>query len=214
MKRNILGGGEVCRRKPAMASFLCSRRSSHLPEKCLGLTILDLTIFGFDNIGFDNIGFDYMAIGKFAINNIGLHIIAIGNIGIGRQSFHSFQNLSFENKVAGISMTENWIYCFCKSSFLRILLKQDTALLSHCPCVRSCVTGVTSQLFSIIWWFRAWKPCIFWKHVILAISVHEPNPLGPCRPTPWPPGTLQAYPLTPWDPVGLSLDPLGPWRPS
>ena len=87
MKRNILGGGEVCRRKPAMASFLCSRRSSHLPEKCLGLTILDLTIFGFDNIGFDNIGFDYMAIGKFAINNIGLHIIANGNIGIGRQSY-------------------------------------------------------------------------------------------------------------------------------
>ena len=84
-----------------MASFLCSRRSSHLPEKCLGLTILDLTIFGFDNIGFDN-----MAIGKFAINNIGLHIIAIGNIGIVEQSFHSFQNLSFENKVAGISMTD------------------------------------------------------------------------------------------------------------
>ena len=45
----------------------------------------------------------------------------------------------------------------------------------HCSSVRSCVTGVTSQLFSIIWWFRAWKPCIFWQHVILARSVHEPN---------------------------------------
>ena len=60
-------------------------------------------------------------------------------------------------------------------------------------------TGMTSQLFSIIWWFRAWKPCIFWKHIILAISVHEPNPQGPCRPTPWPLGTLQAYRLTAWN---------------
>ena len=64
------------------------------------------------------------------------------------------------------------------AAILRILLKQNTD------------TGVTSQLFSIIWWFGAWKPFIFWKHVILAISVHEPNPLGPCKPTPWPPGTL------------------------
>ena len=63
----------------------------------------------------------------------------------------------------------------------------QTALLST---FRMLVAGVTSQLFSIIWWFRAWKQCIFWKHVILAISVHQPNPLGPCRPTPWPPGTL------------------------
>ena len=30
----------------------------------------------------------------------------------------------------------------------------------------SCVTGVTSRLFSIIWWFRPWKPYIFWTHVI------------------------------------------------
>ena len=74
---------------------------------------------------------------------------------------------------------------------LRMLLKQNTALLSTVhPSVHLSVTGVTSQLFSIIWWFRAWKPCIFWKHVILAISIHEPNPLGPSKPTPWPPGTL------------------------
>ena len=38
------------------------------------------------------------------------------------------------------------------------------------------------------------------------------DPLEPCRPTPWPPGTLQAYPLTPWDPAGLPLYPLGPCR--
>ena len=37
------------------------------------------------------------------------------------------------------------------------------------------------------------------------------DPLGSCRPTTWPPGTLQAYPLTPWDPVGLPLDPLERW---
>ena len=35
------------------------------------------------------------------------------------------------------------------------------------------------------------------------------DPLGPCRPIPWPHGTLQAYPLTPWNPVGLPLEPLG-----
>ena len=46
---------------------------------------------------------------------------------------------------------------------LRTLLKQNTALLSI---LRQSVTGVTSQLFSIIWWFRAWKPYIFWKHII------------------------------------------------
>ena len=27
------------------------------------------------------------------------------------------------------------------------------------------------------------------------------DPLGLCRPTPGPPGTLKAYPLTPWDPL-------------
>ena len=78
------------------------------------------------------------------------------------------------------------------AAILRILLKQNTD------------TGVTSQLFSIIWWFRA--------------SIHEPNPWdpvilpidprGPSKPTPWPPGNLSAYPSTHWDPVGLT-----PWPP-
>ena len=46
-------------------------------------------------------------------------------------------------------------------------------------CVCLC-TGVTSQLFSIIWWFGAWKPYIFWKHFIQADhSDHL---------TTWPPG--------------------------
>ena len=77
------------------------------------------------------------------------------------------------------------LLCALQGGFLRIQLKLNTALLSTVrPSVCSCVTGVTSQLFSIIWWFSAWKPFIFWSHVILAISVHEPSPLGPCRPTP------------------------------
>ena len=32
--------------------------------------------------------------------------------------------------------------------------------------VRSSVTGVTSQLSLIIWWFRPWKPYIFSMHII------------------------------------------------
>ena len=81
-------------------------RDGFLPLQPAELT-LAREMLGLDNIGFDNIWIDKFAIGKFAINKIGLHIIAIGNIGIVEQSFHSFQNLSFENKVAGISMTEN-----------------------------------------------------------------------------------------------------------
>ena len=40
------------------------------------------------------------------------------------------------------------------------------------------------------------------------------DPLGPCRPSPSPPGTLKAYHLTPWDLVGLPLEPLGPCKPT
>ena len=47
----------------------------------------------------------------------------------------------------------------------------DPAQTEYCPTFHcsslSWHTGMTSQLFSIIWWFRAWKPCIFWKYVIL-----------------------------------------------
>ena len=48
--------------------------------------------------------------------------------------------------------------------------------------------------------------------IVLPLAPWDPvgiplNPLGPSRPTPLPPGTLEAYPLTPWDPRGLSLDP-------
>ena len=127
--------------------------------------------------------------------------------------------------------------CHWNHQFLSALFEDSSQIeycsIFHCSSVCPC-TGVTSQLFSIIWWFRAWKPCIFWKHVIPAIFVHEPNPLGPSRPTPWPwdplglpldpqgpskptpwpPVTLSAYPLTPWDPVGLPLDPLGPSKPT
>ena len=47
---------------------------------------------------------------------------------------------------------------------LRIQLKLNTALLSHCPCVRSCVTGVTSHISHIYKGINAMliiKPYIF-----------------------------------------------------
>ena len=42
----------------------------------------------------------------------------------------------------------------------------DSAQTDLLSTFRLLVAGVTSQLFSIIWWFRAWKPYIFWKHII------------------------------------------------
>ena len=52
--------------------------------------------------------------------------------------------------------------------FLRFLVQQNTALFSTFlrSSVRSSVTGVTYQLFSIFWRFIPWKPYIFWMHII------------------------------------------------
>ena len=47
-----------------------------------------------------------------------------------------------------------WVFCSN-----RILLFPLSVCLS---------VSVTSLLFSIIWWFRAWKPYILWKHIIQA----------------------------------------------
>ena len=61
-------------------------------------------------------------------------------------------------------------------------------------CVCLC-TGVTSQLFSIIW-CRAWKPYIFWKHIIQADHPDHSYHL-----TIWPPDHLTIWPpdhLTTW----------------
>ena len=58
-----------------------------------------------------------------------------------------------------------FLFALFTFSILRIQTKYCSTF--HCSSVRPSVTGVTSQLFSIIWWFRAWKPCIFWKYVIL-----------------------------------------------
>ena len=55
--------------------------------------------------------------------------------------------------------------------------------------VRPSVTGMTSQLFSIIWWFRAWKPGIFWKHVSWQYLFMHPTAWEPVN-LPWPPGTF------------------------
>ena len=67
----------------------------------------------------------------------------------------SFSNLIWE--VAVILLIIIQLYSLIIQSFihhvqlLRILLKQDTALLSHVSqSVSVCVTGVTSQVFSII----------------------------------------------------------------
>ena len=67
------------------------------------------------------------------------------------------------------------------------------------------------HLYIGIWVIRTLIKSTWWLH-------------GIPRHAPWPPETLQAYPLTPWtllaypltpcDPVGLPLDPLGPWRPT
>ena len=48
--------------------------------------------------------------------------------------------------------------------FLRFLVYQNTALFSTFR--PPSVTGMTSQLVSIIWWFRPWKPYIFLMHII------------------------------------------------
>ena len=50
---------------------------------------------------------------------------------------------------------------------LQFLVYQNTALFySHLSAPLA--TDVTTQLFSIIWWFRPWKPCIFWMHLNVA----------------------------------------------
>ena len=48
------------------------------------------------------------------------------------------------------------------------LVQQNTALFStfRPPSVRSSVTGVTYQLFSVFWRFIPWKPYILWMHII------------------------------------------------
>ena len=52
------------------------------------------------------------------------------------------------------------LLCHCSFWSTRILLYFPLSAL------RLSVTGVTYQLFSIIWWFRPWKPYIFWMHLI------------------------------------------------
>ena len=63
----------------------------------------------------------------------------------------------------------------------------------HFPSVSQLVTGVTSQLFSIIWWFGAWKPHIesIWKEYE-SIQGGHPDHL-----TTWSPGP----PWLDWSPV-------------
>ena len=58
--------------------------------------------------------------------------------------------------------------------------------LSASQSVCQSVTGVTTQLFLIIWWFKAWKPYIFWKHIMWPTWLLLP----PGHLTIWPPDHL------------------------
>ena len=49
---------------------------------------------------------------------------------------------------------------------LRFLVYQNTELFSTYLLLRPSVIGVTAQISSMIWWFRRWKPYIFWMHII------------------------------------------------
>ena len=69
-------------------------------------------------------------------------------------------------------------WCWFRSGLLRLLVYQDTALFSTfrlLVLLRSSVTDVTSQLFSIIWWFRPWKLYIFWMYIIRADHPDHPD---------------------------------------
>ena len=94
---------------------------------------------------------------------------------------------------------------------MRILLKQNTALLST---FRMSDTGMTSQLFLIIWWFRVWKPYVFYKHII---QVGRPD--HSYYLTTWPPDHLTTWPsdlLTTWTTLTslITWTIWPPWPPS
>ena len=74
-----------------------------------------------------------------------------------------------------------------------------------CPCVRVCVTGVTSHLFTFITCVRPCKPYIFWK--LMTATIHWP--LGDHLVTTWWP--LGDHLGTTWWPLGdhLVTRPLG-----
>ena len=54
---------------------------------------------------------------------------------------------------------------------------------------------MTSQFFSIIWWFRPWKPYVFWMHIILADHPDHPAHLDHLDHMwkPWPPGPPKSH---------------------
>ena len=65
-------------------------------------------------------------------------------------------NVVVGGTVLTLSFHSNSQYCgFCSNR-----------ILPYFPLSVRQSVGVTSQLFSIIWWFMACKPYIFWKHII------------------------------------------------
>ena len=73
------------------------------------------------------------------------------------------------------------LYSICQFNFLRFYIVENTTLLSRF-CIFAWLLGLTSHLFSIMWWFR---PCIhissesIWSH-------WPPWPTYPSWPN-WPP---------------------------
>ena len=72
---------------------------------------------------------------------------------------------------------------FSVIQLLRIQLKLNTALLSHCPSVRVFITGLTSHIYRIYKGINAMliirgpiKPYIFWLNFILAIFLAKTIP--------------------------------------
>ena len=59
---------------------------------------------------------------------------------------------------------QNWLFARQSLNIVNCGFCSNRIPLYFPLCVCLC-TGVTSQLFSIIWWLRAWKPYIFLKHI-------------------------------------------------
>ena len=96
----------------------------------------------------------------------------------------------FRRQIGAWTFWTLWIF-WIFSTFWQLSVFADSAQTEYCftfhfrPSVCMSVTGVTSHFFIIFWWFRAWKPYIFWKHIIQADHPDHSYHL-----TAWPPDHL------------------------
>ena len=65
-------------------------------------------------------------------------------------------------------MTFDIVIVFNLSIFFGSYIEENTALLSPF-CISACLVGLTSHLFSIMWWFR---PCIHILHPLFITYLH------------------------------------------